>query len=391
MSARRENAEPLFTPRFLALWTFSFITFFSAFQLFPAIPFRILELGGSEAEAGAFLAVYTFASAFAAPLMGTFADHVGRKRLLVGVSIAFVGFSVVYGYVTNLGLLLVIGAVHGAIWSGILSSSSAIMSDYIPQSRRTEGLAYWGLASTAAIAVAPFAGLMVSSRFGWRNLCLELAVISVAMAVWSSRLTDPSVRDPLRRMPRGGELFDWRVTVASLSLFTISFGYGGVTSYVAVLAMERHLEPRALYFAVYAGAIVVSRIVTSPLGDRRGPLTLLYPALAIVPPALLLLAFATSRWQWLASATLFGAGFGVAYPAFATFVLEKTDAQRRARTFGSIIWAFDTGIGTGSLSTGVIGERFGLTSGFVVCALVATLAIPIFLVTSRHLERKLEL
>src|SRR5450432_3068608 len=112
MSARRKNIEALFTTRFFALWAFSFITFFSAFQLFPAIPFRILELGGSESEAGAFLAVYTYASAFAAPLMGAFADHIGRRRLLVGVSIAFIGFSVAYGLVTHLFALLVIGAVH---------------------------------------------------------------------------------------------------------------------------------------------------------------------------------------------------------------------------------------------------------------------------------------
>ena len=152
--------------------------------------------------------------------------------------------------------------------------------------------------------------------------------------------------------------------------------------------MERRIEPRALYFAVYACAIVVSRVITSPLGDRHGSVRLLYPALALVPPALLLLAFATTRWEWILSAILFGSGFGVAYPAFATFVLENTDAQRRARTFGSIIWAFDTGIGTGSLLTGLIGQRFGLSKGFLVCAVAATLAIPVFRLTSRQLATR---
>ena len=55
--------EPLFTRRFVALWVFAFITFFSAFQLLPAIPFRIIELGGTKAQAGWFLTAYTFASA----------------------------------------------------------------------------------------------------------------------------------------------------------------------------------------------------------------------------------------------------------------------------------------------------------------------------------------
>src|SRR6185503_2560961 len=73
-NARRVSTEKLFTPRFAALWFFQFATFFAAFQLFPVIPFRILALGGSKAEAGSFLFVYTLSSAFAAPMTGAIAD-----------------------------------------------------------------------------------------------------------------------------------------------------------------------------------------------------------------------------------------------------------------------------------------------------------------------------
>src|ERR1051326_8037636 len=151
--------EPLLTPRFAALWLYAFVTFFAAFQLLPVIPFRIIELGGSTAAAGWFLFVYTLASAFSAPLMGTTADRIGRRRMLFAASLAFCGFSIAYGLITHIGLLLLVGIVHGALWSGLLSSASAVMTDYIPESRRTQGLAYWGLASIAAISIAPAVGL----------------------------------------------------------------------------------------------------------------------------------------------------------------------------------------------------------------------------------------
>src|ERR1700737_2390455 len=82
MSSNARPREPLLTARFASLWCYALVTFFSAFQLLPAIPFRILELGGSKAEAGWFLSVYTFASAFAAPVMGSVADHIGRRGAL---------------------------------------------------------------------------------------------------------------------------------------------------------------------------------------------------------------------------------------------------------------------------------------------------------------------
>jgi predicted MFS family arabinose efflux permease len=87
------------------------------------------------------------------------------------------------------------------------------------------------------------------------------------------------------------------------------------------------------------------------------------------------------------SAVLFGIGWGAAYPALTTFILNNTDPARRARTFGSIMWAFDTGIAVGSLALGAIGERFGLGRAFLAAAALSCFAIPIFAWTSRGLRR----
>lgn len=381
-----DEREPLFTPQFLGIWTFAFITFFSAFQLLPAIPFRIIQLGGSTAQAGWFLAVYTYASAFAAPLMGSLADHIGRKRQLIVISLGFIGFSFAYGVVTYLPLLLAIGTIHGAMWSGLIAAASAIMSDYIPPSRRNQGLSWWGIASTGAVAIAPAVGLWVY-HFGWLTLCMELVAISVLMLIGSFFLqsSEPPKNTVERKL---ADAWDWRVTQAALSLTVVTFGYGGVTSYSAIVAVQRHIHPPAIYLTVYAVSIVVYRVLFSHLGDRLGTKVILYPGLLMVPVAFAILAFATTRSQMIFSAAIFGIGFGAAYPAFATFILENSDPDRRARTFGSIVWAFDTGIGTGSLMIGALGERFSLQFAFAVAAVLSCFSIPIFIWTSRHLAQR---
>jgi MFS family permease len=379
MSAR----EPLFTARFAALWSFAFVTFFSAFQLLPAIPFRIMQLGGSTAKAGWFLAVYTYASAFAAPLMGSLADHIGRKRQMIVISIGFVVFSFAYGVVTYLPLLLAIGAVHGAMWSGLIAAASAIMSDYIPASRRNQGLAWWGLASTAAVAIAPAVGLWVF-HFGWLTLCIELVVLSLLMMIGAFFLRSDDAPRPAAKL-KLADSWDWRVTQTTLSLTVATFGYGGITTYSAIVAMQRHIEPRAIYLTVFAVTIVVYRICFSHLGDRVGTKVVLFPALTIIPVAFALLAIATTKLHFILSAILFGLGFGAAYPAFASFILSNTDHERRARTFGSIVWAFDTGIGTGSLVIGSLGERYSMRAAFLFAAGLSCFSIPIFVWSSRHL------
>ena len=379
-------AAPLFTRRFAALWFFQCATFFSAFQLLPVIPLRIVDLGGDKGTAGTFLFVYTLSSAFAAPIMGTVADHIGRRRMLVSASLLFVVFSLAYGIVPWLPVVLLIAVVHGALWSSILAAAGAIMTDYIPPERRTEGLAYWGLAPTAAIALAPAVGFFVY-RYGWFTLCAEIAVLSALTAVFGARLPGGEKRDVEKPFPHPREFWDVNVIVATLSLAVVAFGYGGVTSYVALLSRERGIHPESLFFTVFSLGTLAIRLFVPRLGDRHGPKVLLYPSFVAMPIAFALLAYAQNRVQMSISAALFGMGLGLAFPAFMTFVMAHTSDDRRARTFGSVILGFDTGIGLGSFVIGAIGQRAGLGTAFTIAAAVACLSTPIFLFASRRLTR----
>jgi MFS family permease len=259
-----------------------------------------------------------------------------------------------------------------------------MMSEYVPESRRTQGMAYWGLASNGAVAIAPAVGLLVYHYYGWLPLCLELAVLSLLMAGAGMRLATSERPVPESR-PGLADAWDWKVTVTALSLAAVSFGYGGVTSYVAIFSMERGIKPASLFFTVFAITIVLVRLTTSHLGDRYGAKVLLYPAMAAMPISFVLLAEAHTRPQLVGAAILFGAGFGSMYPAFVSFILKTTDPARRARTFGSIVWAFDTGIGTGSAVIGTLAERYSLGTAFLIASAISCLSIPIFAVTSRRL------
>ena len=377
--------DPLFTGPFYRLWAFNFITFITVFQLFPTIPLRIIDLGGSTSAGGRFLAIYTWACALSAPITGSIADHLGRKRALVIAAISFLVFSALYGVTTWFPLLLLFACIHGVFWSALMSSSAAITSEIIPESRRTEGIAWWGMASTAAVAVAPLIGLKLYER-GWAWVTGLMVLLSVVMFVLALRVHGGTERSN-EPFPRARDLVDWRVTVVALALFVMSYAYGGITSYVAIYSKERGIDPPSLFFSVFALAILGIRLFTARLGDRHGPKMLLYPSWVLVPAGLAILPFARSPLALGVSALIFGCGFGAAYPAFATWVLGRTDSSRRGATFGSILLAFDIGIGSGSLLTGMIAQRWGFPAAFSVAAGMSALSIPLFAMTSGLLER----
>ena len=78
-------------------------------------------------------------------------------------------------------------------------------------------------------------------------MCFVMAGLSVVMVAIAAALPRDEPR-PDARFPRLTEIVEPRVFVTALSLTTISFGYGGLTSYVALLSVERGIDPPSLFF-----------------------------------------------------------------------------------------------------------------------------------------------
>jgi MFS family permease len=375
------ESDRLFTPRFFLMCGFSFTVFLSAFQLLPTAPFRVLQLGGGKFAAGLVLGFLTYASAISAPFTGALADRLGRRRTLLTVSLVLASFALLYAWVGTVWLLLGLVLVHGVFWSALLSASAAYVTESMPDTRRAEGISYWGMASTFSVALAPTLGLVLFDR-GWGWVCLSIGAGNLAMAAIAWRLPD----DRHAREPHAGpiwsvfsrEALEWRVTLLAVTLFLCAFGYGGITSFVALYADASGVA-RGLWFAAFSGAVILTRPFSGRLADRVGHVRVLIPCMVLSSIGYAMLALGGSTGVFAASAVVFGAGFGSAYPTFAAFVMAHIPPARRGAAFGGILAALDTGIGSGSMVIGWTIEHYGFRPAYGLGAVCAVLAIPYFL------------
>lgn len=383
-------APQLFTGRFFMMCGFTFTVFLSLFQLLPTAPFRILDLGGSKAVAGLFLGLLTYASALSAPVTGALADRIGKRRMLLVTSVAIACFSLAYAASRSYWLPLVLVAFHGLFWSGLLSASAAYMTEVIPESRRAEGIGYWGMATMLATAVSPGVGLWVYGH-GWVWLCLGTALLNLVMAAIAWRLPpDTTVAARLSRDRLiGPGLVEWRVVAVTMALFLCSFGYGGITSFIAVRSDELGIAPRSIFFTAFALTVLATRVFSGRLADRIGYRRFLLPCLALCTLGLAATALARTRAELVLAAAVFGLGFGNQYPAFVGHVIRFVDPSRRGAAFGGILAAFDTGVGTGSIGVGSMAAHIGFGPAFGVAAGVSAFSIPYFVwAEKRFLERR---
>lgn len=375
----------LFTPQFFVLCGFTLAAFGATFLLFPTMPLHIIQAGGNRAEAGLFLGFVTFGSAFSAPFCGACADRFGRRPILLVSSVAILCLSGIYAVASVLWTVLASAIVHGMFWSALLSSSATLMVDIAPQARRAEAIGYWGLAGVVAIAAAPLCGIWVL-EIGWRWICCISGGLAISMFIIALRFPKKSIRfDGSLQGSFTESLVDWQVLVLSITLFLYNFAYGGIISFVALYTQHNSTAPKGIFFVVFGLVIIATRPVLGRIADQKGRSHVLLPCLGLMAIGVGVLAISAQWPILLVSATLFGVGFGSAYPVFAAYVLDRVDARRRGAAFGSILLAMNTGIGVGSMLFGLVIEHSGYRPAFVLGGLLALGAIPYF----RFAEKRL--
>ena len=326
-----------------------------------------------------FLGFLTYASAVSAPITGAIADRLGKRRVLIVASLAITVFSLLYAVAPSYQVILALVLVHGVFWSGLLSASSAYVTDIVPESRRAEGMGYSGFASILAVAVAPWIGLWVFDHGGWTPAVPRGGRPQPADGV---HRVAAAARPAACRTTLAASVATWSsgaILVGAVTLFLYSFSYGGITSFVAIYAEQLGVTPRALYFTVFCLTIIATRPFIGRYADRVGHARVIVPCLVMIVLGVWVLAIADSRPMFIVSAMLFGVGFGSAYPIFVAHLMHHVADHRRGATFGALIGAFDTGIGTGSIAVGWMSEHYGFGRAFGVAGALALLSIPYFL------------
>jgi len=264
------------------------------------------------------------------------------------------------------------------------------MADLIPESRRAEGFGYWGMASVLAIALAPSLGLWLF-RYGWHWICLLMGLLALGMfaIAWRIPQTHSGGRPGFQGL-FSASLVERKVFALSVTLFLYSFGYGGVTSFVALYSKESGVQPNGLFFIVFSITILVTRPFVGRVADHYGRKRVFVPCLVFIAIGLAALACSRNLSLLVLSAVLYGIGFGSAYPAFTAYVIETGDTLRRGAIFGTILLAFDTGIGSGSILLGFVIQHHGYARAFWLGSLLSACAIPYFYFVDQRLSRSLQ-
>ena len=324
--------QPILTRPFGLLTAAHFVQALG-FSSMLLLPLYLDHLGASRTAIGAVMASASIGGLASRPLVGWALDVFGRKpTLIVGTLIVVAAMTGILGVVDVgplvFGVRILFGAGAGALFTGYFT----LAADIVPVSRRTEGLALFGISGLVPLLVNPFA-----DQVGVEPSELRWFLPMVGGVILTSLLFLPGVPEP------GGVRTPEHVTVRAvrqalsarrlLPAWVATAIFSGLVAvfmaFATVTAADRGVEHPATIWLTYAGGAVAVRLVGAWLPEKVGPSKVAAGALLLYAAGLLIASQATTDGGFALAGLVAGLGHGYCFPVLTAQVVDRSpDALR---------------------------------------------------------------
>lgn len=374
--------QALWTKNFILITLVNLFIFTSFYFLLPTLPIYIVEeLQGNEGNVGYILGALTIAAVMVRPISGYLLDTINRKIVLLVALVFFAITTFIYNFATSLLLLFVLRIFHGFSWGFVTTGAGTIASDIIPASRRGEGMGYYGLANTIAMALGPMISLFILSSYGFTSLFTSCFVISLLglICAFSIRGYSTNINEGKEKTKISLNSFlELSVLSLSIVLFFVTITYGGIISFITLYAEQLNIKNAGIFFFIYGLSLLFVRPVAGRTFDKKGPNKIMIIGFFSLVVSFIVLFLATGYLFFILSAIFLGIGFGIIQPTILAMAINRVEPHRRGAVNGTIFTAMDLGIGVGSIIMGVLSNSLGLSVMFLFCALLIIIPATIF-------------
>ena len=383
--------EKVWNRDFTLLTLSNFLMCCAYYSLISTLPVYIShELHAVDSLVGLVMASYVVAAIFIRPFCGFSLDKFGRKKIfLISLLIYAVTFN---GYLVASTVLLMVAVrfIHGVSWGLTTTSNSTVAGDIIPKSKRGQGFGYFGVSTTAGMALGPMIGTIIFHAGGYTAMFLGGCLISLVSMGLAATIQYPAYYTPRTNLEfRWKSLIETKTIIPSINLLIIMLTYGGLISFVALFGHDIGIQNPSGFFLFYAIGIISSRFAIGKALDRNGPRRIIIICLSLLIIGFPLLALWQSQTGFYTAALILGFGNGVVFPTFQTMTNNMVPSSRRGAANSTLFISVDIGMGLGMILAGVIAQYISIPAAFLVCSAIATAGLVLFLgVTLKYYSKQ---
>ncbi|WP_438318185.1 MFS transporter [Sporosarcina sp. FA9] len=372
----QKTRPKLWTKDFIVISSVNFLITLIFFLLMVTISIYAVDIfEASTSQAGLVTGIFIIGTLMGRLFTGRVIDSVGRKRVMI-VGLALFTLTTAQYFITiDITFLLVNRFINGIALGVASTATGTIVAQIIPNRRKGEGIGYYSMSGTLAMAIGPFLGLFMS-QFTTFNViftfCLVLCLLTLVTSIF---INVPALDGPASTVREKGikitQFLEPKVLPIASVILVFAFAYSSVLSFITIYAIEINLVSAAsFFFLVYALSILVSRPFTGRLMDVKGANLIMYPAFVSFAVGLLLLSTAESSILLLIAAVLIGLGIGNMQSTTQAIALKLTAPHRLGLATSTYFLAFDAGLGFGPYVLGLMITQMGFSKVYISLALL---------------------
>ena len=356
------------------------------------LPIIGLELGLTYSQIGLIMTCQYLAGAVANVPGGVIVDTVGRKGVLMAISLFWVGFPYLlmgfsHGYLMLLGCVALVG-FGNSLWH---PTAIPTLARRYPE-RKGLVLSIHGMGGNVGDALAPLAVGALLTWLTWREVVILNVmpglVMSLLLLMMLGTLTlgskpgegrdDGKVQtlgDYFRGVP---ELFRNRALV----VLTMSSAFRSMTQNALLTFLPVYLAYEMGYSPLWVGAgmfaLQAAGFAASPiaghLSDTMGRRSIMMTSMGMTAVVLVFMAFLGKSHAFIVFIAILGFFLYAIRPVLQAWILETTPKNMGGTSIGILFGAQALGASVAPLIAGIIADRHGLMATFWFLALTIVIA-----------------
>jgi MFS family permease len=359
--------------RLLRLTAVLFVSYLCVAIPLPVIPLFVAgRLGFGNAWAGLGVGIAFFATVFTRGMAGHLADRRGaRVAVLLGLAFYTAGamVSLLAGLLPHIPWLAFLVLAAGRLLVGLGESLAGVGViawgvGLAGPARSGKVLSLVGTAIYAALAAGGPLGLALFERFGFSGAMLAGASLSGLGLLAVARMAGVAPHPHGQRPPFASVV--GRIWRHGLVVCLQGIGFAAIGAFFVLYFMHRDWQHAGLGLTAFGGGFVLVRLLFGQLPDRMGGLRVATGSLAVEAVGQLLIWGAHDPLLALAGAFLTGLGCSMVFPAMGREVVHLVEPHLRGTALGGYAAFQDLAYGLTGPLAGLLADRAGYGSVFLV-------------------------
>jgi MFS family permease len=352
------------------------------------------ELGLSYSQIGLIMTCQYIAAAVANIPGGIVTDTVGRKGVLMAVSLFWVGFPyLLMGFTHSYLMLLACVSLVGfgnSIWHPTAIPTLGLR---YPE-RKGYVLSLHGMGGNVGDACAPVVVGLLLSVFTWREVVVLnvvpglLTSVAILMFLGTLQLAPKKKAAGDHAAPANQRFADYIAGVKklfvnrSLILLSTCSSFRSMTQSALLTFLPLYLANEMGYSSVWVGgcmfALQAAGFAATPVAghfsDTMGRRSIMMSTMLASAVVLVMMAFAGGSVWFIALVAVLGFFMYASRPVIQAWMLESTPRNLGGTSIGILFGAQAVGSAIGPLLGGMIADQYGLLSAFYFLALTIVIA-----------------